>query len=60
MKKPDKKLKRDEILDKNFRLNPEDRMCPNFDSVSINLEKVAERGEMGIRVLDNFTEEHIM
>ena len=42
------------------RLNPQTRLCPQFDSVGIALFPVANRGEMGVRVLDNCCEEHIM
>jgi hypothetical protein len=41
-------------------LNPQTRLCPQFDSVGIALFPVADRGEMGVRVLDNCCEEHIM
>lgn len=44
----------------NLRLEPERRLCPAFDSVSIATFPVAERGEMGMRVLDNCCEDHIM
>ncbi|MCI9120888.1 MAG: hypothetical protein HFG00_05095 [Oscillibacter sp.] len=43
----------------NLRLEPEKRICPIFDPVSIAKFPVAEPGEMGFRVLDNFCEEHI-
>jgi hypothetical protein len=43
-----------------LRLNPERRLCPQFDETSIALFPVADRGEMGVRVLDNCCEEHIM
>lgn len=43
-----------------LRLRPDLRLCPRFDSVSIALYPVAEREEMGMRVLDNCAEEHIM
>jgi len=43
-----------------LRLDPEKRLCPQYDSDSIALFPVAARGEMGVRVLDNFCEEHIM
>jgi hypothetical protein len=46
--------------DRNLRLNPEERLCPKFDSNSIAMFPVADRGEMGVRVVDNFCEEHIM
>jgi hypothetical protein len=42
-----------------LRLEPEKRLCPAFDPVSIAKFPVAEPGEMGMRVLDNFCEEHI-
>jgi len=41
------------------RLDPEERMCPAFDSTSIKLFRAPEPGEMGFRVVDNFPEEHI-
>ncbi|WP_369282487.1 hypothetical protein [Oscillibacter sp. GMB15532] len=43
-----------------LRLEPEKRLCPAFDPTSIALFPVASRGEMGVRVVDNFCEEHIM
>lgn len=43
-----------------LRLEPEKRMCPIFDPVTIAKFPVAAPGEMGYRVLDNFCEEHIM
>lgn len=43
-----------------LRLEPERRLCPAFDPVSIALFQVASREEMGVRVVDNFCEEHIM
>ena len=44
----------------NLRLEPEKRLCPLFDSVTIAEFPVAEPLEMGFRVLDNFCEEHIL
>lgn len=41
------------------RLDPQERLCPAFDSTSIKLFRAPEPGEMGFRVLDNFPEEHI-
>ena len=41
------------------RLDPEQRICPEFDSTSIKLFAAPDREEMGVRVLDNFPEEHI-
>lgn len=43
-----------------LRLEPEKRLCPQFDPVCINQFPVADRGEMGVRVLDNCCEDHIM
>ena len=43
----------------NLRLEPEKRMCPAFDPDTIAKFPVADPGEMGFRVLDNFCEEHI-
>ncbi len=42
-----------------LRLDPEERLCPAFDSTSIKLFAAPDREEMGVRVLDNFAEEHI-
>ena len=47
-------------LTENLRLDPEKRLCPQFDSTGIALFPVAKRGEMGVRVLDNCCEDHIM
>ncbi len=44
----------------NLRVDPESRICSKFDSVSIAKFSVADPGEMGIRVLDDCAEEHIM
>jgi hypothetical protein len=44
----------------NLRLDPEARLCAKFDADSIAEFPVAERGKMGMRVLDNCAEEHIM
>ncbi|MGM9588990.1 MAG: hypothetical protein ACI3V0_02310 [Faecousia sp.] len=41
------------------RLDPEARLCPEFDATSVKLFRAPERGEMGVRVLDNCAEEHI-
>jgi len=41
------------------RLDPESRLCPQFDSTSIKLFAAPDREEMGMRVLDDFPEEHI-
>ena len=42
-----------------LRIEPEKRLCPAFDPVSIATFPVAEPEELGYRVLDNFCEEHI-
>lgn len=44
----------------NIRLNPEEQLCPAFDSVSVKKFAAPDVGEMGMRVLDNCAEEHIM
>lgn len=41
------------------RLDPESRLCPEFDSTSIKLFPAPDREEMGVAVVDNFPEEHI-
>ena len=51
-------MKKKETVD--LRLDPSKRLCPNFDETSIALYPVADRGEMGMRVVDNCAEEHIM
>ncbi len=43
-----------------LRVDPEARLTPKFDSVSIAEHPVAERGKMGFRVVDDCAEEHIM
>ena len=43
-----------------LRLDPEKRLCPYFDAVSIKKFAAPDHGEMGVRVLDNCAEEHIM
>ena len=42
-----------------LRLEPEKRLCPAYDPVTIARYPVADPDEMGFRVLDNFPEEHI-
>lgn len=54
-------MKKNEKQETNdLRLDPEKRLCPKFDSTSIALFPVADREEMGVRVVDNCAEEHIM
>ncbi len=43
-----------------IRLDPEQRLCPAFDSCSIKKFAAPDRKEMGVYVLDNCAEEHIM
>ena len=43
-----------------LRLNPHRRLCAKFDATSIAEFPVASRGDMGIRVVDNCAEEHIL
>ena len=52
-------LRRDSDRMPVLRLEPEKRLCPAFDLETIAVFPVAEPGEMGFRVLDNFCEEHI-
>ncbi len=42
-----------------IRLDPEEQLCPAFDSTGVKLFAAPAMGEMGVRVLDNFAEEHI-
>ena len=43
-----------------IRIDPAQRICPKFDHTSIAMFSVADREEMGVRVLDDCAEEHIM
>lgn len=54
------KKKSDKANDVQLRIDPEKRLCPKFDSTSIALFPVASREEMGVRVVDDCAEEHIM
>lgn len=44
----------------NLRLNPQARLCAKFDEASIARFRLAGRGQMGFRVVDNCAEEHQM
>jgi len=43
-----------------LRLNPETRYCPKFDATSTAMFPVANSEDMGVRVIDDCAEEHIM
>ena len=43
-----------------LRIDPSSHICPKFDEESIALFPVAGREEMGVRVVDDCAEEHIM
>ena len=43
-----------------LRLSPELRLCNKFDPDSVAVFPVAQPGEMGVRVVDNCAEEHMM
>ena len=53
-------MKKEKTQTEDLRLDPEARLCPKFDGTSIALFPVADREEMGVRVVDNCAEEHIM
>ncbi len=55
-----KKQARQQPKDHSIRLEPEQRLCPKFDACSIAKFPVADRSKMGMRVLDDCAEEHIM
>lgn len=42
-----------------IRLNPEEEICPEYDSCSVKIFPAADITEMGFPVVDNFPEEHI-
>ena len=43
-----------------IRIDPSQRSCPKFDHTGIAMFPVADQQEMGVRVLDDCAEEHIM
>jgi hypothetical protein len=55
-----RKLSRKQILEIDPQLDPEQRLCPHFDSTSIKLFEAPHPGDMGMRVLDNCAEDHAM
>lgn len=52
--------KKSETKTEDLRVNPEKRLCSKFDETSIAKFPVAKQEEMGVRVVDNCAEEHIM
>lgn len=59
-KKKKSKTPQNPAEENNFRLNPEARVTPSFDSESIAKYPVAKPDEMGFRVVDDFVREHIL
>lgn len=53
------KKRRRRVQTEDLRLDPEERLCPNFDVTSIKKFLAPLPAEMGFRVLDNCAEEHI-
>ena len=60
MRSVSRRKKRGAETESDPRLDPEQRLAPQFDSVSIKKFRAPEPGEMGFRVLDNCAEEHEM
>jgi len=54
-----KKKNRKKIAGADPRLDPEQRLTPAFDSTGIKKFPIADAKQMGMRVKDNFPEEHI-
>lgn len=54
------KHKKEPKPQQDLRLQPDRRLCPKFDEKSIARFPTAPREEMGVRVVDNCAEEHIM
>jgi len=42
------------------RVNPEETICPIYDQTGIRMFSVAAPEEMGMRVVDDCAEDHIM
>ena len=51
---------KDKKKTEDLQLDPTARLCPKFDPESIILFPVADPGEIGMRILDNCAEEHII
>ena len=47
-------------MTESLRLDPEKRLCPRYDSTGIAKYRVGSQKKMGMRVLDDCVEEHIM
>ena len=43
----------------NLRLSPQERLCPQYDDMSIKNYPIASTDKMGFRVKDNCAEENI-
>ena len=41
-------------------VDPEKRLCPSYNYLSIAKYRTASRNEMGVQIIDNICEEHIM
>ena len=55
-----KLLRRRPPRPENLRLDPSARLCPRFDSAGVARWRVAPRGQMGQRVVDDCAFEHQM
>ena len=53
-----KKARRADATD-NLRLDPEQRLTPQFDAVSVKKFPIADAKQMGMRVKDNCAEDNI-
>lgn len=58
MDKKKKKTEKNYPEGENLRLNPEARLCEQYDSASIKKYSAPDWTEMGFRVLDNTAEEN--
>ena len=54
------KQKKPRSRKEDLRLSPEKRLCPKFDAQSLARFPVAGEEEMGVSVVDNCAEEHMM
>lgn len=53
-------MEKETMKTEDLRINPRQRLCGNFDEHSIARFRLAQPGEMGLRVIDNCAEKHIM